>query len=306
MIKISKLYKKFDSQAFKTAVEVLKGVDFTLKEGRTIGFLGANGAGKTTLMKIMMGFIFPSSGEIIFSKSLGRNPLEALKKIGYMPERPYFYPYLKGSDFIKYMGELSEVSKESIVKNMNYWGKRFNLDHALDREIKGYSKGMLQRLGFIAALVHDPKLIILDEPLSGLDPLGRKEFKDVIREIKRQGKTIFFSSHILSDIEEVCDDVIFLEKGKVAFQGSLQEIYNQAKDYQVEIFFKGDEKKLEIFGKRSIEAISSDVFKILMRKSEQSLILKELEEKGMDVLKLNPIGQSLEEVFYFSSKGMAE
>lgn len=303
MIKIHNICKTFSSEAFKKPVEVLTGVNFELSAGKTVGFLGANGAGKTTLMKIMMGFIHQTSGRVEFDRTLGKNNLEGLKKIGYMPERPFFYPYLKGREFIEYMGELSEIPKPLLNKNLKYWGERFKLDHALEREINGYSKGMLQRLGFMAALIHDPMVIIMDEPLSGLDPLGRKEFKDVIREVKNQGKTIFFSSHIVSDIEEVCDDVIFLKEGKIVYDGSLQEIYAQGKNLKVEIIVKTSEGKLQGLSSHfKVETLSPVITKIIAKTKDQPEVLEFLSSNHIEILKLNPIGQTLEEVFYFSDR----
>lgn len=304
MIKINNIFKQFDSEAFKKPVEVLKGVSFELKPGKTIGFLGANGAGKTTLMKIIMGFIHQTSGNVEFSQELGKNSLDALKKIGYMPERPYFYPHLKGEDFIKYMGELSQLPAGELKKNQDYWGKRFKIDHALDREIKGYSKGMLQRLGFMSALIHNPSIIILDEPLSGLDPLGRKEFKDVIREIKGQGKTIFFSSHIVSDLEEVCDEVVFLKEGKIVFDGSLQEVYAKAQTLKYEAIVNSD--NLEGFQDYIVEELTSKLKRIVFSNEQKADVLKLLSQPAIDVIKVNPVGQTLEEVFYFSDKGDAK
>lgn len=299
MIKINNIYKTFSSDAFKKPVEVLKGVCFELKKGRTIGFLGANGAGKTTLMKIMMGFIHESSGSVEYDQSLGKDNLDALKNIGYMPERPYFYPHLKGREFIKYMGELSQVAGDVLEKNIDYWGRRFKIDHALDREIKGYSKGMLQRLGFMASLIHDPMVIIMDEPLSGLDPLGRKEFKDVIREVKAAGKTIFFSSHIVSDIEEVCDDVIFLKEGRIVFEGSLNEVYKKSQNNEVEIIFEASESFTK---KEGHEQLSQQIYKVIIPIGLQQKTLEKLWSESCQIIKINPLGQTLEEVFYFSKE----
>lgn len=295
MIRVNNIFKQFDSDAFKKPVEVLKGVSFELGPGKTIGFLGANGAGKTTLMKIMMGFIHQTSGQIEFSPELGKNHLDALKKIGYMPERPYFYPYLKGRDFIKYMGELSRLNSSELNKNAEYWGKRLKIDHAMDREIKGYSKGMLQRLGFMSALIHNPSIIILDEPLSGLDPLGRKEFKDVIREIKNQGKTIFFSSHIVSDLEEVCDDVIFLKNGQIVYEGSLQAVYAKANDIKYEAIVDIGE-----YAGFQTEDLGGGLTRVHFSKDSKDKFLRTVLDNKAEIIKMNPRGRSLEDVFYFS------
>lgn len=226
MITAQNIRKSFRGQSghfWEKEIEILKGVTFEIKENRIVGFLGANGAGKTTFLKILMGFISQTSGEITFSPILGQKPKEIKSQIGYLPERPYFHQNLTGHEFIHYMGELNGLNKRQIREAIEKWADVFKIRFALDREIKKYSKGMLQRLGFLISLIHDPKIVILDEPLSGLDPLGRKELKDVLKELKDLGKTIFFSSHIVSDVEEVCDDVIFLNDGKIEYSGSVEE-----------------------------------------------------------------------------------
>lgn len=227
MLEFCNISKVFKSDLLKKPFVALEDLNFIIPEGKIIGFLGANGAGKTTSIKMIMDFIRPSSGEIKFGEELGSSRDKAFKHIGYLPERPFFYPHLTGREFCLYMGELADVSKKEIKAQIEKWAPIFKIEFALEREIKTYSKGMLQRVGFLATLLHSPKLIILDEPLSGLDPIGRKDLKDVIFELKKEGKTVFFSSHIVSDVEEVCDNVFFLKDGKMIFSGSVDEIINE-------------------------------------------------------------------------------
>lgn len=224
MLAFDNITKIFNSDLFSQAFVALEKLSFQVKEGAITGFLGANGAGKTTSLKIAMDFIRPTSGNLSFDKKLGTRRSEVLRNIGYLPEKPYFYPHLKGHEFCHYMGALSGLTKKEINDRIKTWAPRFKIDFALDRVLNTYSKGMLQRIGFLVTLLHDPKLIILDEPLSGLDPIGRKDLKDVIVEINKQGKTVFFSSHIVSDVEEICGEVIFLKKGKLVYQGSVDQI----------------------------------------------------------------------------------
>ncbi len=224
MIEFAEITKFFKSDILTQPFTALKNVSFKVTDEKVVGFLGANGAGKTTSLKIAMDFIRPSSGSVHFSKKLGSSKRDILANIGFLPERPYFYPHLKGREFCHFMGSLSGLTKKEIDEQIKIWAPRFKIDFALDRETRTYSKGMLQRIGFLVTLLHDPKLIVLDEPLSGLDPIGRKDLKDIIVEINKLGKTVFFSSHIVSDVEEICDNVIFLKDGELFYEGSVDKI----------------------------------------------------------------------------------
>lgn len=224
MFRAEKVCKIFSSDILASDVVALDGVSFEVKQGDIKGFLGANGAGKTTFLKILMGFISVTSGQIVFSQTLGHRREEINAKIGYMPERPYFYPHLRGKDFLIYMACLNDVPKKIINERITDLSRMFKIDHALSRPIRSYSKGMLQRLGLVSAMLHDPEIIVLDEPVAGMDPVGRREIKDVIFKLKEKGKTIFMSSHIVSDIEEVCDSVILLERGKLIYDGKINDL----------------------------------------------------------------------------------
>ncbi len=166
MIEFNEITKIFKSDLLTQPFTALKDVSFKVADEKIVGFLGANGAGKTTSLKIAMDFIRPTSGTVTFSENLGSHKREILKNIGFLPERPYFYPHLKGREFCHFMGSLSGLSKNEINKQIEIWAPRFKIDFALDRETRTYSKGMLQRIGFLVTLLHDPKMVILDEPLS--------------------------------------------------------------------------------------------------------------------------------------------
>lgn len=197
--------------------QILKNVNLEIKTGETFGFLGPNGAGKTTFIKIILGLMQPSKGKINLSTSKN--------KIGYLPEYPYFYDYLIGRELLTFAGKVFHLPEKKINQKIKTLSQKLNLSlEDLDRKIKDYSKGMKQRLGFMQALVNNPDLLFFDEPFSGLDPLGRKTIRDFIQELKQQGKTIFFNSHILSDIESLCDRIGIIHQGEILIIEKMKNI----------------------------------------------------------------------------------
>jgi ABC-2 type transport system ATP-binding protein len=282
MLEFYEISKTFNTDILKKPFTALSDVSFTIPEGKIIGFLGANGAGKTTSIKIAMDFIRPTSGCVKYGKALGGSKDKAFEKIGYLPERPFFYPHLTGREFCHYMGLLSDVSASRIKEQIKKWAIRFKIDFALDREIRTYSKGMLQRVGFLATLIHDPKLIILDEPLSGLDPIGRKELKEIIVEVNKIDTTIFFSSHIVSDVEEICDSVMFLKDGKMVFDGSVDSLINENIKPECIIKYIQDSK-------------------IVSKKVQNSVKQQEIQKiinEGVELVSVETEKPTLEEIFY--------
>lgn len=282
MLEFVNITKTFSSDILKKPFTAVNELSFKIDAGKTIGFLGANGAGKTTSIKMAMDFIRPTSGEIIYGKELGKKKIEAFSNIGYLPERPFFYPHLTGREFCQYMGSLSDISHAETKKQIERWAPIFKIDFALGRLLKTYSKGMLQRIGFLATLIHDPKLIILDEPLAGVDPLGRKELKDIIEELKNMGKTVFFSSHIVSDVEEICDNVLFIKSGKLVFDGSVDKIINEniKSEYRIRYY------------------LDSESYKISVSDTEKNKKIEDLIKSGADILSVEQERLSLEQIFY--------
>lgn len=224
LIDVRKLRKTFKQGLFiRRVVEAVKDVSFQVRRGEIFGFLGPNGAGKTTTIKMLTGLIAPSGGEaFLFGQKVPS--AKARAELGFLPENPYVFPYLTPREFIGMCGNLSGMRGATLAKRTEEVLDRVGILYAADRQVRALSKGMLQRTGLAAALVSDPQMLILDEPMSGLDPVGRKEVRDIIFSERDQGRTIFFSTHILGDVEAMCDRVTILRKGEVVVSGEIREL----------------------------------------------------------------------------------
>ena len=296
MIKVKNIRKTFKEDFWSKPQVVLDNINFTIKTGELIGFLGVNGAGKTTFLKILMNFISSDSGEIEFSKELGRQS-EILSNIGFLPERPYLYPYLKGREFLNFIAELNSIPNNVLNERVIKWTQRLRIDDALDKRLKDYSKGMLQRIGFASILITAPKIVFLDEPLAGLDPIGRKEFKDIMREVNEEGVTIFFSSHIVNDVEEICSRAVVLESGKIVYDGLISKLMkkNQSNKYRVKVELKN---KFVIPAKYNILSIEENVALVELDATDREIFLNLLMEKQQKLISFSPKHVSLEDVIY--------
>jgi ABC-2 type transport system ATP-binding protein len=226
VLRIENLHKTFRTGFIPKGKKILNGISLDIKGGEIFGYLGPNGAGKTTTLKCVLGLIFPDHGKIeIFGYS--NLSVKAKEKIGFLPENPYFYDYLTATEFLGFYSDLTLVKKEEKPAKVETLLKLVGLEHAAGLQLRKFSRGMLQRIGLAQALVNDPSLVFLDEPLGGLDPLGRKEIRDVIIRLKEEGKTVFLSSHILQDIEMICDRVAILVEGQIINQGALQDMISE-------------------------------------------------------------------------------
>jgi ABC-2 type transport system ATP-binding protein len=242
VLEVIGLYKTFHIGFFRKRVEAVRGTSFSVKRGEIFGLLGPNGAGKTTTIKSILRLIFPTRGEIrIFGRPSGDR--EAAMRVGYMPENPYVYQYLKPIEFLDLCGRLVGLDKRTRHARSEEMIDKVGLRHAADRPIGKFSKGMMQRIGLAQALLHDPELLVLDEPMSGLDPIGRKEVRDLLVEQRERGKTLLFTSHILSDVELLCDRVVIMNRGEITSEGQVHDLLESA-GRRVEIRLSSASQKL--------------------------------------------------------------
>jgi len=222
-IETEKLGKEHRSGFWRKRVCVLSQLDLTVHEGEIFGYLGPNGAGKTTTLKLLVGLLHPTSGKV---RILGRPPgdVRAKEQIGFLPEQPNFYEHLTGRELLSFYGQLLGLDRSIRRERVEGLARQLRIESALDLQLRKYSKGMVQRLGLAQALLNDPRLVLLDEPMSGLDPVGRREVRDLLLRLKSEGRTVFFSSHIIPDVEMVCDRVGVLVGGRLVAQGPIDEI----------------------------------------------------------------------------------
>ncbi|MAE57525.1 MAG: ABC transporter [Halobacteriovorax sp.] len=298
MFTVKNIRKEFIVDFWKDPFVALEDLSFELEKGKITGFLGANGAGKTTFLKILLRFIQPSSGEISYLDGVSTN--DFFKNLGYMPERPYYYEYLTGREFLRYCGKLQNLKSDKIDKAIDFWTHELKVNFALDRNLKSYSKGMLQRIGFASALLHDPSLVVLDEPLSGLDPMGRKEFKDILLKVNQEfGCTVFFSSHIVSDVEEVSENVVVIDKGSLVYQGNINSLLDQSASKLVKIEVDRVSDELQKAEHQIIEKMTIGSRNYLYcYKENQEKLIKEMANSSINIISLNQESYSLEEVVY--------
>ena len=222
VLSVTELHKTFRVGFFRKRVEAVRGVSFEVREGETFGLLGPNGAGKTTSIKMILRLIRQDRGAIrLFGKELS---LESMKRIGYLPENPYVYQYLRAPEFLDLCGRLLGMEARLRRQRTDEMIALVGLSHAVDRPIGRFSKGMMQRVGLAQALLYDPELLILDEPMSGLDPIGRKQVREIILAQRERGKTLIFTSHVLSDVEMLCDRIAIINRGQVVARGTLDEL----------------------------------------------------------------------------------
>ena len=284
----------------KRKVRALDALSLTVNPGEIFGFLGANGAGKTTTLKLLMTLIFPTAGTArILDHDISDVTMHG--RIGYLPENPYFYDYLTALEFLAFCGQVFGFSKTERNDRAKQLLTHVRLDeNRWNTQLRKFSKGMLQRVGLAQAIVNDPDIVFLDEPMSGLDPIGRREVRDLIASLRQEGKTIFMCSHILSDIEVLCDRVAILKSGKLAHVGKLSDLQQQVSG--VEIVVSGtSEARLQpaMPAGNSFHIASSPAGLTIEVPDEKDVdaVIHALRKAGGKLVSVQPLKQSLEELF---------
>jgi ABC-2 type transport system ATP-binding protein len=273
----------------------LEGLTMQVEDAEVFGFLGPNGAGKSTTIKLLMRLIFPTAGS---AKILGKpiSDIEMHRDIGYLPEQPYFYDYLTAAELLDYFARFYAFSATDRRDRVQRMLKKVGLETAGKIQLRKYSKGMLQRVGLAQAILHDPKVVILDEPMSGLDPLGRREVRDIILELKRDGRTVLFSTHILSDAEMLCDRVGVIVGGKLRGVGSPQDIIG-VKSHGLEILFEVAPEKTPGLALVAQAMRTGDRYRVQVEEGGLYAALDQLRLAGAKILSVTQMKASLEEFF---------
>lgn len=304
IIEIENLSKDYEIGFWKKKkVRALDGLTINVEDKQIFGFLGGNGAGKTTTIKILMSLIFPTEGS---AKILGHDisNVEMRSRIGYCPENPYFYDYLTARELMMYFGELFGLDKAKSKQKTEELLTRVGLEEASwNKQLRKFSKGMLQRTGLAQCLINEPEIVFLDEPMSGLDPIGRREIRELIAELRENGTTVFMSTHILSDIEALCDNVAILRKGKLAATGKLDDLLTAHGEKQgYEIILKGVsaeamEKSLADVSGSIVSAKPNGANVQVFDEDDIEKVLEKTKKSGGKLVSIQPVKQSLEELF---------
>lgn len=273
----------------------LKPLHLSVEEGEIFGFLGPNGAGKTTTLKMLMGLVFPSGGS---ARILGMdvNDPQVKAQIGFLPEQPYFYDYLTAHELLDYYGRLSGVSGKDLSSRMDKVLERVGLRDVKGLQLRKFSKGMLQRVGIAQAILHEPKVVFFDEPMSGLDPMGRREVRDLMGQLKQEGKTVFFSTHILSDAEALCDRVAVIHQGELRAVGAVAELTTGVHG-KVEIVWAGTTVPASIKALGADYHVTGDTVRAVVAEESQDLAVDALRRERLRLISLVPVRTTLEQYF---------
>ena len=279
----------------KRPKRALLPLHLTVEDGEIFGFLGPNGAGKTTTLKMLMGLVFPTSGT---ARILGREwtDPEVKAQIGFLPEQPYFYDYLTAHELLNYYGQLSGVAARDRMPRIDEVLARVGLTDVKGLQLRKFSKGMLQRVGIAQAILHNPKLVFFDEPMSGLDPLGRREVRDLMEQLKQEGKTVFFSTHILSDAEALCDRVAIIHKGELRGVGAVEELTSSLQG-KVEFVWQGTQVPSSIKTLGAECHVTGDTVRAIIAENQQDAVIDALRRERLRLIALTPLRTSLEAYF---------
>jgi len=273
----------------------LRPLHLTVEEGEIFGFLGPNGAGKTTTLKMLMGLVFPTGGS---ARILGRdvNDPEMKAQIGFLPEQPYFYDYLTAKELLEYYGRLSGVTGKDLSQRVDKVLGRVGLPDVSGVQLRKFSKGMLQRVGIAQAILHEPKVVFFDEPMSGLDPMGRREVRDLMEQLKHEGKTVFFSTHILSDAEALCDRVAVIHLGELRAVGAVADLTSGVQG-KVELIWEGTTVPAAIKALGAECHVTGDTVRAVISEESQDLAMDALRRERLRLVCLVPVRTTLEQYF---------
>ncbi len=279
----------------KRQKRALLPLQLKVEEGEIFGFLGPNGAGKTTTLKLLMGLVFPSAGS---ARILGQDWTEPAVKaqIGFLPEQPYFYDYLTAHELLEYYGQLSGVPAKQRRSRVEQVLVQVGLRDVEGVQLRKFSKGMLQRVGIGQAILHHPKLVFFDEPMSGLDPVGRREVRDLMEQLKHEGKTVFFSTHILSDAEALCDRVAIIHQGELRGVGAIEELTSSVQG-KVEVVWQGTQVPASIKALGAECHVLGDRVRAIIAEGQQDAVIDALRRERLRMIALTPVRTSLETYF---------
>jgi ABC-2 type transport system ATP-binding protein len=304
VLEVQDLHKTFRIGFFRKRIEAVRGISFKVEPGEMLGFVGPNGAGKTTTMKMILQLIYPTRGHVkLFGAPTG-DP-KARLRLGYLPENPYIYTYLRAPEFLDLCGRLTGLDGNTRRKRSDMLLEKLGLTHAIDRPIGKFSKGMMQRLGFCQALLHDPELLILDEPFSGLDPIGRKDIRDTLLEQRAAGKTLLMTSHVLSDVELLCDHVAIVQRGQLVAAGKLDQLLKpEVRRVEIELENVSAElrEKLEKQA-MSMRALHQHTVVVVEGDANVPAMLKLAIDAGAQVHAVIPHRETLEDLFVRKAVG---
>jgi ABC-2 type transport system ATP-binding protein len=273
----------------------LSPLQLTVEDGEIFGFLGPNGAGKTTTLKLLMGLVFPTAGT---ARILGREWTDPSVKaqIGFLPEQPYFYDYLTAHELLEYYGQLSGVPAKQRKPRVDQVLEQVGLRDVQGVQLRKFSKGMLQRVGIAQAILHNPKLVFFDEPMSGLDPMGRREVRDLMEQLKHEGKTVFFSTHILSDAEALCDRVAIIHKGELRGVGAIEDLTSSVQG-KVEVIWQGSQVPASIKALGAECHVTGDRVRAIIDEKQQDAVIDALRRERQRLIAITPVRTSLEAYF---------
>ena len=279
----------------KRPKRALHPLHLAVEPGEIFGFLGPNGTGKTTTLKLLIGLVFPTSGS---AHILGRDWTEPDIKaqIGFLPEQPYFYDYLTAHELLDYYGQLSGVPAKQRRKRIDEVLQRVGLTDVKGLQLRKFSKGMLQRAGIAQAILHDPKVVFFDEPMSGLDPMGRREVRDLMEQLKQEGKTVFFSTHILSDAEALCDRVAIIYKGEMKGIGAVEDLTSTVQG-KVDVVWQGTQVPASMKALGAECHITGDTVRAVISEAQQDAAIDVLRRESLRLISITPVRTSLEEYF---------